>query len=242
MPTKKKTSNARKPVKKATEAPTVAKASSSTKGSSAAKKAKPAKTVAKPGRAKAGEKAARPVGKVASKKTSGKTKPVSKPISKTGPSRRKVSAAITKEKDLAKPGGRSEVNGRSKRGVVADSARPSSTSRRTPPKAGKSGVNVREAVIEDATVEEVTTTRAYDSGLDSHVAIKAAPELGSAPASEPAAEAVNAPQSAYIESSIDPKRGAHAELRSHSKPQVQLLRQRVQTLRSPERRHTMRGH
>lgn len=54
----------------------------------------------------------------------------------------------------------------------------------------------------------------------------------------PTAEAQLGP----FETSRDPVRGGLHDRANHSKPEVALRNQNLRTLRSPERRHTMRGH
>ena len=45
-----------------------------------------------------------------------------------------------------------------------------------------------------------------------------------------------------FEASRDPVRGGLHDRANHSKPEVALRNQNLRALRSPERRHTMRGH
>jgi hypothetical protein len=66
-----------------------------------------------------------------------------------------------------------------------------------------------------------------------------APKIEESHVPEEAATAVATP---HVDTSRDPLRGGLHDGANHSKPDVQLHRQHVQTMRSPERRHTMRGH
>lgn len=71
-------------------------------------------------------------------------------------------------------------------------------------------------------------------------AVKSAPtfevDIPVIPSTAEPAEAVQA------ETPRDPQRGAHLDIRNHSRPEVQLMRQHAQVMGTPQRRHTVRGH